>query len=274
MSRELKLRFLLAVWGIPLVFVVSYFGGIYFAALIAVISAGGAVEVMRFQHRATKGAFLVAALVTGAGTPLLVHLWGTVPIIPLMLGLILAAGTISVIRGLDYGSNDMLAMLLSAHLFTFPICTMVLIRDSFIWTTNWDGLFGIVYILGGVWIADSAAYGTGKLFGKHQISKTISPKKTIEGTIGGSLGALTWAQVAVLLPWAEFLTLLDRIVVGVCIAAFALVGDLVASMLKRQAGVKDSGNVFPGHGGIYDRFDSVVFTFTAVYLYFLLRGYV
>ncbi|AQQ53726.1 phosphatidate cytidylyltransferase [Planococcus lenghuensis] len=127
----------------------------------------------------------------------------------------------------------------------------------FIETRN-AGLEYIVYALLVVWSTDSGAYFTGRKIGKRKLWPQISPNKTIEGFIGG----IVWAvAAALLLDWFVDLEGSVLILVGVTIAAasFGQLGDLVESALKRHFGVKDSGTILPGHGGMLDRFDSLLF---------------
>ena len=116
-------------------------------------------------------------------------------------------------------------------------------------------------------LTDSFCYYAGSKFGKHKLSKVISPNKTIEGSIGGTIMCLTFCiafGLAIQIPWYHC------IILGFLIAAFAQIGDLSESMIKRDAGVKDSSNILPGHGGFLDRTDSYILTIPVVhyYLYF------
>lgn len=115
-----------------------------------------------------------------------------------------------------------------------------------------------------VWINDSAAYLIGSTFGKRKLSVIISPNKTWEGTIGGF--ALTVLAGFVAYHFQSQYTLWFMILIAAIISVLATLGDLIASKFKRLAEVKDSGNILPGHGGIYDRLDSTLFGITYVYL--------
>ncbi len=115
---------------------------------------------------------------------------------------------------------------------------------------------------------DIMAYFTGMLCGKHKLCPKISPKKTIEGSIGGILGSVILCAVFSLIFVPHILV--HCIIIGVLGGIISQFGDLTASIFKRKMGIKDYGNLIPGHGGILDRFDSVLFTAPMVYYYILL----
>lgn len=113
---------------------------------------------------------------------------------------------------------------------------------------------------------DSCAYFVGSAFGKHRLYPAISPKKSIEGALGGLLGAVLTAMLGHLwlLPQSS---LIDCLMVGLLAGSIGQLGDLFESMIKRYANIKDSGTIFPGHGGMLDRVDSLLFSFPVVYTY-------
>lgn len=129
-------------------------------------------------------------------------------------------------------------------------------------------LFLVLFIIASLWINDTMAYITGSLVGKTPLSK-VSPKKTIEGTAGG---ALLCVAIMGWLGYAAGMLLADAMIIATIAAITGTYGDLFESKLKRMAGVKDSGNIMPGHGGFLDRFDSLLFAATAVWFYLKLRG--
>ena len=128
------------------------------------------------------------------------------------------------------------------------------------------GVIILIYCL--LWSNDIFAYLTGRLLGKHKLFPRISPGKTIEGSIGGLL--FTVIAVAIFSHYAEWLSLPAAVGMAAIAVVFGTLGDLSESMLKRQAGVKDSGKLIPGHGGILDRFDSVMFSVPFIFVYLLL----
>lgn len=121
-----------------------------------------------------------------------------------------------------------------------------------------------------IWSSDSFAYFAGRLFGKHKMAPKISPKKTWEGFAGGVILTLVLSFfVEKYFPELRG----NWMIVGFLVAVFAPIGDLVESQLKRTFGVKDSGNIIPGHGGILDRLDSFMICAPVVYLYFILEKF-
>ena len=137
---------------------------------------------------------------------------------------------------------------------------------------GYDAVFFILLILCFAWGGDTCAYFAGRAFGKHKLCPVVSPKKTVEGAIGGVLGTMVFGVAATLIYSiaAARKGAFTRSNIGVsmcvviallaCVAAvLGIYGDLFASVVKRQCGIKDYGTIFPGHGGILDRFDSVMF---------------
>lgn len=119
-----------------------------------------------------------------------------------------------------------------------------------------------------LWVNDIFAYLTGKLLGKHKLFPRISPGKTIEGSIGGLV--FTMASLIVFCHYSGWFPIPLAIGLAIIAVVFGTLGDLCESMLKRQAGVKDSGKLIPGHGGILDRFDSIMFSVPFIFVYLLL----
>ena len=128
------------------------------------------------------------------------------------------------------------------------------------------GLIVMVFCI--LWINDIFAYLTGKLLGRHKLFSRISPGKTIEGSIGGLL--FTLISLVIFCYYSGWLSIMQGIGLAVVAVVFGTLGDLCESMLKRQAGVKDSGKLIPGHGGILDRFDSVMFSVPFIFVYLLM----
>lgn len=126
------------------------------------------------------------------------------------------------------------------------------------------GGYFILALFSIIWLYDSACYGFGSLLGKRKLFERISPKKTIEGTIGGVLFTMATLYFVTNLPGLQFLfgklSRWEWLITGFVLIVMATYGDLVESLLKRSVGVKDSGNLMPGHGGFLDRFDAYLLT--------------
>ena len=137
---------------------------------------------------------------------------------------------------------------------------------------SYDAIFFILLILCFAWGGDTCAYFAGRAFGKHKLCPKVSPKKTVEGAVGGVLGTMLFGVIVTV----AYSVIADRTeaftqsnigvsmyviiaLLGVVAAVLGIYGDLFASVVKRQCGIKDYGTIFPGHGGILDRFDSVMF---------------
>lgn len=129
-----------------------------------------------------------------------------------------------------------------------------------------DGLGWVICALVITWLNDTVAYFAGRLLGKHKLYPAVSPNKTWEGFMGGWLGSVV-GMFVVRATFFPALTLLDCLIVGALGGLLGPLGDLCESMLKRAYGAKDSGKIIPGHGGVLDRIDALVFNAPLVYLY-------
>lgn len=131
------------------------------------------------------------------------------------------------------------------------------------------GEFLVWIIFIGSWLSDTAAFYSGKFFGKHKLSPKVSPKKTIEGSIGGLLGATIFSGIfgIVVQRYVNIMPIYNYFLMGTLCGLFGQLGDLVASSIKRHVQIKDYSNLIPGHGGILDRFDSIIFSAAVVFYY-------
>lgn len=140
-------------------------------------------------------------------------------------------------------------------------------NDPEVWSAvyRWGG-YTVISVLAIIWICDTAAYHAGSVMGRHKLYPGVSPNKSWEGAVAGFVFAVLSALAARHLVLG-YLGIGDAIVIGLIVGTLGQVGDLFESLLKRDAGVKDSSNLLPGHGGILDRFDSLLFVAPAVYVY-------
>jgi phosphatidate cytidylyltransferase len=147
-------------------------------------------------------------------------------------------------------------------LFLYPA---VPIRYGF---ENTNGLHWFLTLLAVIWMGDTAALAAGKMFGKTRFAPVLSPKKTVEGAVAGLFGGILVAYAMQNFLFTE-LPLHHVLISSALVGIFGQLGDLAESMLKRAAEVKDSSQIIPGHGGVLDRMDSLLFAFPVMYLYLL-----
>ena len=204
-----------------------------------------------FGELMAMGSFAAASLGILGNQPVS-NLILLLPMLPFLLALFSTTDDFKTIAAFNYGSIALLS---------FPCYFMVWLHGVYS-----PKMLLLVFIL--LWANDTFAYLTGRLLGKHKLFVRISPGKTIEGSIGGLV--FTLAGIIVFSHYADWLSLKAAIGMGLIAVVFGTLGDLCESMLKRQAGVKDSGRLIPGHGGILDRFDSVLFALPFVSIFLLL----
>ncbi|HEX2391763.1 MAG TPA: phosphatidate cytidylyltransferase [Solirubrobacterales bacterium] len=249
---ETMRRILVALPWILFAIAITVAGGIVFAAAMVAIGAVCTREFVtitqRFHPIAIPAYLAVAGLIVAAhfGTA-----FNVVMVLAAAFPLLFAFGAGS--RHRDGITSSMGVTLLGIVWIGIPLVHAVLLRDL----PNHGGAL-LIDVLVGTFVADTAAYATGRMFGSHKVAPTISPNKTIEGLIGGFLiGTMAFWFAGLYQDW---LSGVDALIIGAAVAAIAPVGDLFESMLKRDLGVKDTGTIFGPHGGILDRLDAVFFT--------------
>jgi phosphatidate cytidylyltransferase len=146
-----------------------------------------------------------------------------------------------------------------------PLTVLAAMRLA--WPEAGSGL--VLLSLGLAWFADTGAYFAGRLLGRHKLYEAVSPKKTVEGALGGLVASIVWALLASFVFLRGHLPVAHAIPLGIVGGLSGQAGDLGESLLKRSTGVKDSGAIIPGHGGILDRVDAVIATSVVVFLYAL-----
>lgn len=149
--------------------------------------------------------------------------------------------------------------------------TMQLLRDLP------DGILALIAVILAAWVTDIFAYFTGKLFGKHKLCESISPKKTIEGSVGGLIFCAIAFVIYSFIIFKESTPIHGywfMIAVSIILSFIAQIGDLAMSIIKRKYGIKDFGSLFPGHGGALDRFDSIIAVAPAFLIIVLVANYI
>lgn len=268
-SRNLTLRLLVAVVFIPLLVYISLQGGLLLLILVEILLALSLWEFFALTKVSLylwqKLLLILVALAFPYSTA---HLQGQYLIELTIAAVIFAALPHTFTKSLGNIGRSMGLSLMALLYLTVGFGSLLLIPETGKLNTGDHGAGGewLVFLFATLWIADTAAYFFGWKFGERKLSSAISPNKTVVGFIGGFIGALLSALLFnfILLAEVGFLRLIAPAVV---IALFGQLGDLVESIFKREMGVKDSSGVIPGHGGVLDRFDSLVFAAPALYLY-------
>lgn len=286
---ELTQRVAVAAIGIPVAVAFIYLGGWVLGALLALIAAGAALELYRLAAlrgvrpfglagAAAAGILILAATIRPAAPEAAPHLWF------LTVAFILVFGAAAIwLRGVEGRPLEVVAVTLLGALF--PGGTLVhglflrhMLADLQVGaapahqpSAAWAGTALVLFAVGITWINDSAAYFAGRAWGRRKLIPRVSPGKTVVGSVAGIVASLIVGAVFAAVALDRWLGLPIGVVGGalggVLIAVAAQVGDLAESLLKREAGVKDSGHIFPGHGGILDRFDALFYTLPVAYWY-------
>jgi phosphatidate cytidylyltransferase len=286
MASELAKRVAVAAVGIPFILTFIYLGGWFLGALLAVIAALGALEFFRIARKKEIEAFDEVGAVAAALIVLGAQTWGVEDAPALLwsftIALVLFLGALSIWRrGVERKPLASVAVTVAGALFLggtlayavwlreIPEQSGAVTLPTLDLSIAWRGTALVLFPLVVTWINDSMAYFVGRAIGKRKLIPRVSPGKTVEGAIAGVAGG-----VAVSIAWGALLigpalglavSPLVWALAGAVIAVAAQIGDLVESLLKREAGVKDSGALLPGHGGVLDRFDALFFAIPVAY---------
>lgn len=258
-----------AVILLPIVILIVLKGGtLLFACLLALLSAIGVAEFYRMSLPERKLELRLAAL---AGSALIfIPLAGNDKLILSGIGLLFVGFSLLFLfrlRTIDTAAREISYALLAFLYIPFMLMHLLQLRQT-PYGIQW--LFVIMLI---VMTNDSAAYYTGGAFGKHRLYPQVSPKKSVEGAAGGLIGSLCGVLLAKFTFFPQ-LSFKDAVLTALIVGVVGQAGDLFESLLKRSFGVKDSGTIIPGHGGVLDRLDSILFAAPVTYYYvlFFFRG--
>jgi len=281
---ELAQRLAAAAVGIPIAVAVLYTGGWIMAVALALIAALGADEFYRLSRNKGIEPLAIPGI---AGAGLLVFVAGFEPTLTgiapwiwvITIALLLVTASAAIFRrGVEGHPYGAVGATLTGAIFTGGTLVHAIFLRHLLDTGilpgvggNWAGaaLVGFAVVL--TWINDSGAYFVGSAIGRHKLIPAVSPKKSVEGSIAGA----SFAVVAGML-YGEFVLgnlvglpfgIWEGALGGLLLATGAQIGDLAESLFKREAGVKDSGRLIPGHGGILDRFDALFYNLPIAYWY-------
>ena len=234
--------------------VTLYFGGAVTCAFMGLVSLIGNMELLRVYGVNRKLPGIVCYLAT-IFYYVAIYLQRMDIIIPMMVIYLLVMLAVYVLTFPTYSDKQIMASFMDFFYVSVMLSFVYLIRDMK------HGLVLVLLIFVSSWINDTCAYFVGRALGKHKMAPVLSPKKSIEGLIGGIMGAGIFGAVFGIMHYAPLLFA----VIGAVGALPAVIGDLAASAIKRNNDIKDYGKLIPGHGGILDRFDSIIFTAPIIY---------
>ena len=254
---DLGKRILTSIVGIPILIALILAGRISFFVLIEIAIFISILEYINMVQAIDGRPTVFVTIVGALGLPL-VNLYGglSADMAWLLLWFTLALGVETLSRkriNWDCVRKSFIGVIYIGGLFT--VLTMIFSLK--------DGSNFVLYTFAAVWVADTSAFFIGRFLGRNKLAPRLSPNKTVEGAIGA---LVVTAAVFGLLSFMPGLTTIERVIFGLSIALAAGLGDLFESSLKRQAGVKDSGSILPGHGGFLDRVDSLLFGGVASFL--------
>lgn len=271
--KDLLKRLSVAVWGIPLVVYICYQGGLFFYAFVLIISSLAVWEFYTIFQNKNFYAFRYLGLALNIGFITITYFAPEYWVHALLLGL--GASLLAQLFKQSALSSGNTALLATGFVYVSVILSILLqIRESF---NNWlpqlaetemhAGGYYLIVLLASIWICDTAAYFGGKLTGRHKLAPNISPNKTIEGGLWGLFfGIISFYGLTQL--FLPELPTVYSVGSGVIVGVFGQLGDLVESRFKRDAGVKDTSTLLPGHGGFLDRFDSLIFVSPFLWIMF------
>lgn len=271
-------RLITAIIGIPLILISIKFGAIPFFILVFSICCFCLNEYFFLMSKKTK---YDTHTITGfiLGTLFLISIYFNGPqilnssletqITSIILSFcIIVLFLIEIIKGNPSGSISRTAITLLAIFFiSWPFGHLLLIRDI-----KSDGEKYTYFLFLLIWFIDTGAYVVGKKFGRTKLTEKISPQKTVEGLIGSLITAVIGSIILKKFLSLSAFSFKEIIIVGIFLAFLSVISDLTESLLKREAGVKDSAILLPGHGGMLDRFDSFIFTAPFFYYYLVIFG--
>jgi phosphatidate cytidylyltransferase len=266
-ASNLALRFATAAVAVPVI-LYSVFIAPPVVFYVLALGAGlvGVHELLSMTHPNDPVSRVLGVAVSGAvSVSLYLHYDDPRTLLTLLALVPLAGPLVTLVR---LGAVETAALRASALAFAplyvmVPLSLLAALRPLM----GHDGSGAILLALGLGWMADTWAYFAGRAFGRTKLYEAVSPKKTIEGAIGGLLGSVMWAVVASLWFMRGSLPLAHAVPLALVAGVVGQAGDLAESLFKRSTGVKDSGALVPGHGGVLDRVDAVLATSPVVFLY-------
>lgn len=260
-------RILVSILAIPIIILVCYFGKLPFLVFTLLIGNVAFYEFATMVKNKQVSANIYGGLIS-VSLLILNQYFAFIEMRPLLLIIAVLLFFAELFRNKQSAINNLGATLIGIFYIGLFSAAILGIREIYPQESAFyiNGGYLIIGLLISIWVCDSAAYFIGSAIGKHKLFPRVSPNKSWEGAIAGFVFSII-ALAALKTFMLSFLTWADVVLIGMLVGIFGQVGDLIESLLKRDAEVKDSSALIPGHGGIFDRFDSLLYTAPIVYLY-------
>jgi phosphatidate cytidylyltransferase len=287
MSRNLAARLAVAAVAIPAILWISYQGGLWLLGMTALFALLGMSEYLWAEGWRPRNVLFWFSLITVSAVLVFVYLGGEVSqaldptgwyasVVGLFLPIFFTLSALYVAAGRQdprvmFTSHSRLVWGVCYIAFLYPLVFLVGEIGPDAGPGMPSGGDSLLFLFAVLWVGDTAAMWVGSALGKHKLAPTVSPNKTIEGFVGGLLGALAMGVIMLFwrfsgVPWYHVMFL------ALGCSFCGQIGDLAESVWKRSLGIKDSSALIPGHGGVLDRFDSLLFAAPFMYFYFRAVG--
>ncbi|MBD3290841.1 phosphatidate cytidylyltransferase [candidate division KSB1 bacterium] len=268
--KNLALRVLVAIFGIPLILGTIYYGRLPFLAVVLLINVVSQYEFYKLCEKKDSSPLKIVGIITGIFITLSFYFHGLLYFWEILIIGVVVSLLAELVRGKSNATNNFAATITGVIYPVTLFAFLILIREypKHVDIQYEDAGLWLIFVVVTIWICDTAAYFVGSMIGKHKLSPRVSPNKTVEGAIAGFIFSFITAYVFYLL-YPNLFGIWHYMIIAAIVGIFAQVGDLVESIFKRDAGIKDSSSILPGHGGFLDRFDAPTFLAPIIYLYLI-----
>lgn len=269
MKSNLLTRVVIAFIFGPIILYITLLGKLPFLILVEILIILGLWEFFYLADLKNLQIPKWIVLPLGVLLGISVYFWGEGIVIFLLLGVVYLTAFVFILKGRTEGTTADLSISVFALFYVAGLLSFLILLREMPQKLGLDYKIGglwIVYLLVCIWSCDTFAYFIGAPLGKHKLSPTVSPKKTVEGFFGGILGAVAAAFFSYFV-FFQSAQLHHLLIISLFVSLIGQIGDLTESLFKRDAKIKDISHIIPGHGGILDRFDSLLFVSPIVYYY-------
>lgn len=254
--------------GLVLLFTVLFSPAIVLTVAICIVSSIAVFEGLRVYGLNKYKIFILAGILSSVAFALATYIDKRIIFLSLFFIYVFLIA-IMLKQHKDISTGDLFTVMFITLVIPFSFSTLGYIRNME------NGVFLVWLPLISAWLTDTMAYFGGRFLGKRKLAPTLSPKKTIEGSITGIIGAVAGYIVYALMLkniWSYEVNIINFVIISLLTSVISQIGDIFASSMKRENNIKDFGNIMPGHGGVLDRFDSLILTAPCIYICLMFIG--